>query len=99
MGDEVQNVGATDFGKYSGMYIDISYQMLWYNYVTNCTIVVLCSETVIDTCHSFIQSTDMRRGAELVISYSMYDYLHKYQEYVQPFMRVKPPFTDIKLLN
>ena len=41
----------------------------------------------------------MRRGAELTISYSMYDYLHKYQEYVQPFMRVKPPFTDVKLLS
>jgi hypothetical protein len=43
--------------------------------------------------------TDLRRGAELAISYSMYDYLHKYQEYVQPFMRVRPPFTDVKLLN
>jgi hypothetical protein len=45
------------------------------------------------------QGTDLRRGAELAISYSMYDYLHKYQEYVQPFMRVRPPFTDVKLLN
>jgi hypothetical protein len=29
----------------------------------------------------------------------MYDYLHKYQQYVQPFMRVKPPFADIKAVS